>query len=70
MPLKKIGKYSFFEQVRLALAFYSFLGVAIFLLVGLLVYNFVRGKVQMEENSEEEEEEEEDLEEEEDEDSK
>ena len=46
--------------MRLALAFYSFLGVAIFLLVGLLVYNFVGGKGQMEENSEEEEVEEED----------
>ena len=63
---KKIGKYSFFEQVRVALAFYSFLGVAIFLLVGLLVYNFVGGMGKMEENSEEEEE---DMEEE-DEDSK
>ena len=41
----------------MALAFYSFLGVAIFLLVGILIYNFVGGKEQMEENSEEEEEE-------------
>merc|ERR1711990_306806 len=46
------------SQVRGALAFYSFLGVAIFLLVGILIYNFVGGKEQMEENSEEEEEEE------------